>query len=456
MSTDFLKVVESSDKIEVEDSKNTRLLGKIRVLSHDLVMSCFSDGLSIELLSEIPLSEKIRSSVEDFVKIRQINDTHVVEGVRYINRHIKNEHRAYVSSIIRYITLIFKNSKMLEGVISSFDDGLELTQYDQSLVLDYVDEMNSLADKLREASIDESEGDDPFEVFSGLMENVAENPEPFFVLGDKTLDKYLTSYEALKVLLISPSGNGKTTMILNILNNTRNRKHLFLSIESTGARILDGLIQLRCGLKIEELRLNKQGICQEDKDRMNTELEDIAQYEDKGIATLAGIERAIVRYFKKNNRYPDNLYLDHVGLIEDFGGQAGRMTLIFERLKDLSKKYNISTFILGQASKDFVKDDFERDRYLKINETSELRYKFNGFSGMFGCVKPEVSFDLRIDMQSMDVPDGTLSAIAVRKCRNHVPPQGNIMMKRLGMKYTSEANASSNYEDMSDSLKDFL
>jgi replicative DNA helicase len=448
-------------KIDSDAIRNLRV--KIRVLKSDLLNSCLSDGELVDKLELIFLGKTLERKLEEYRAILANGGVYShVSKSEYINAKIPVAQRMYVIKLINYMQMLVDLHLNTEDTILKLEDSLQISNKDQHSIFETVELVEAWQEKISlvTASSD-SDCEDGFEKFLTLLETAGTNVDtPFFITGDKNLDSVLTSYEALKVLLIAPSGNGKTTLLLNILNNTKQRKHLVFSIESTAVRLLDNLVQMRTGYKIDTLRQGGTlGIGE--KSKIVEVIEDIKSYitiEESNINTLAGIEGKILKYHRINGCYPDNIYIDHVGLIDDNTGMAGRLTAIFEKLKDISKKYNISTFILAQSKKDYVKDDLEFDKSKKISNLAELRYAFNGFSGMFNCVKPEVSFDVRLDMQSLtnkSLP--TYSAITVQKCRNQAWDYGNVMLHRVGMNYHSEPPMKAmEYGEMPNYIKDTL
>lgn len=176
------------------------------------------------------------------------------------------------------------------------------------------------------------------------------------------------------VALAADTGGGKSSLAINFMA-ALNPVYpcLYINLEMDTITVLRRLVAIESGLEIDQIEGYKKD--PKTAEAVNvflkayTEKAKPLQVIEDDVYTLEAIEK-VIQQSTKGRELPTMVFIDHALLVEtDAAGRYDRFTIVSERLRKMSRKYNIVLFVLLQQSRAGKADEEERPKNSSLKES---------------------------------------------------------------------------------------
>ncbi len=340
-STAYLKVSHYFNKYIFYKDCNQKIMDAIQIL--------YEKGGSIDILT-----------VTDQLKITNLLDD--IGGATYlISLTAKVANANHLEFHCRVITdkyllreLIRIGHEMAKKAYNE-EDPSEVAEWAENEILDNFDiegnEKASFKDALRTTLIDISNK------AKGIISS-------FIVTGDPEIDSKISLRERQILLIAGAEGHGKTKyvtyIIRKIINQDKDIRVLWFSMEDTKEQIIRSFISMEIKLTTKQLQSINYTLSQEQLDKISYIIDNFDEYNIQFVDHVSSMRTITRKTRLLREKYKTSkliLIVDNLGLIttDSFLKGIDKDDYVAGKLKEISDIYNISVILLHHITKESAK-----------------------------------------------------------------------------------------------------
>jgi len=352
------------------------VLGSI-LLENDLLF------IALQKIDETYFYHKINQNIFKVYKTisEKNSNIDILTLIDILSKKTKNKDniQQYVKSLLDFVSTEAHFNNYIEILIEhkKLRDLLNLSIQIQNDCENKV-ESETIINSISKQFLDNSKNDgdllDANQISRLVLEKFESQKETFLKTGIKNIDDNFQGINTSGLLTLSGlTGNGKTTLALNIAENhiRKNKNVLIFQMEMETDEMLAKMLSYNINVptfKIKEKLLNKT-----EKEKYFTEVAEFANFNykicDRGNLTIDKIVSIIQVENKK--KYLDLIVIDYLGLINTSNiksnSTAEKIGYITKTLKALSRDLKTHIILLAQLNREVSK----QSRYPKLSDLKE-------------------------------------------------------------------------------------
>jgi len=181
------------------------------------------------------------------------------------------------------------------------------------------------------------------------IEDIAHNKKSYIKTGFKYVDKKILGFEESEVyILAGRPASGKTALALNMINNIKDRKIMFFSLEMGSKQVIKRLLASKGLIEMNKIR---RGDLSDDEWSKIMHTSDYITKKDLTIMDKSFELQQIISQVKQHK--PDIVFVDYLQLINGGNHQSKNIeiTHISRKFKELAMALNIPIVLISQLSR---------------------------------------------------------------------------------------------------------
>ena len=319
--------------------------------------ACLIDENSLEVALEIlkPNDFQEETHVELFRDIQRVAKDGVVDIVTVSNvSEISTDYIAglpegvmSLKNIKQHCNLIREEArkvKILDEMLNVRYDAKELSL---KSLLEYIDKRILPLTDLEFRQLDDIQSQ-TLETIQDI-EDIAHNKKSYIKTGFKYVDKKILGFEESEVyILAGRPASGKTALALNMINNIKDRKIMFFSLEMGSKQVIKRLLASKGLVEMNKIR---RGDLSDDEWSKIMHTSDYITKKDLTIMDKSFELQQIISQVKQHK--PDIVFVDYLQLINGGNHQSKNIeiTHISRKFKELAMALNIPIVLISQLSR---------------------------------------------------------------------------------------------------------